>query len=104
MPSIGISQLRTVLRRMERLRGDDALTTIAPHIRYVEIKTAIAIVIEPGGAHAWTDVLDSGFARNIPEFSAFIPVQIVAAKVVGDVQAWPATPVVVGPGCGEAIA
>src|SRR5262249_33676336 len=83
---------------------DNTLTAIAPHVGDIEIWSAVAIVIEPGSAHPRPDVFHTSFSRDIAEPALVVPVEVVAAKVVGDIQARPTASVVVAPRCGEAVA
>src|SRR5262249_39724871 len=62
------------------------------------------VIVEPGGAHAGANVLHSGFGGGVAEFSTFVLVEILAAEIIGDIQAGPAASVVVAPGGGEAVA
>src|SRR6516162_10130096 len=56
-----------------------------PYARRVNILMAVIVVIEPAGAHAGTDIIDTRFGGNRRERSvSIIPVEIVAAKVIHD--------------------
>src|SRR5579862_5518598 len=65
---------------------------------------AVAIVVQPARAHAGADILDACFLGDGSKCPiAIVPVQIVASKIVGDVQVWTAGAVDVPPSASEAV-
>src|SRR5215471_14807859 len=60
-----------------------------PHAGRVNSWMPVIIVIEPAGVQAGTDIVDTRFRGNCRERSvSIISVEIVAAKVIHDVQVW----------------
>ena len=76
---------RLIRRSRERLILHYALAGGGPHIAHVEIRAAVAVVVKPRCAHSGPDVLDAGFRRHVAKPSTLVLVEIVAAKIVGDV-------------------
>src|SRR5436309_9721024 len=58
---------------------------------------AIAIVVEPGGAHSGAQVIHTGLCSHISKLAALILVQIVAPEIVRDVKIRPAIAVEIAP-------
>ena len=82
--------------------SNGSLAGIAPHVGEVEIGKAVAIVVEPGGAHAGTGIVGVGFWGYVTEDAVGIAVEVFATEVVGDAEVGPAIAVVVTPGGGKA--
>src|SRR5205085_2262089 len=75
-----------------------------PHPRSVNILVSVIVEIQPAGAHAGADVIDTRFRRDGRKGSiAIVSVQIVAAEVIHDVQIRPAITVVVVPAAGKTV-
>ena len=74
-----------------------------PHVRNVEVVPAIIVEVEPCCAHAGADVLNAGFAGHTGKSAvAVVAVEIVAPKIVHNVQVGPEVAVVIPPSTAEA--
>src|SRR5580704_5206441 len=90
MPAPGI-------RRLEGFLRNDALSGIAPHVGYVKVGLAVAVVVEPRCAHAIPHILDARLGGNVAKLAAFVLVQILSPEVIRDEQIGPAIAIIVTP-------
>ena len=101
MPQIRFLVVRLLCRPEMRV-AHDSLPCVGPHVRHVKVGPAIAVIVEPVGAHARPDVFYASGLRLIAKMPAAIDIQVLAAEVVGDIQIRPAIIVEVAPGRREA--
>src|SRR4051794_5904510 len=76
----------STLSRNEMPALNHPLACIRPHIGDIQISLAVAVVIEPAGAHAGTYIFHSCFLRKIAEPALFVHIKVLSPKIVGDVQ------------------
>src|SRR5690349_7352753 len=75
-----------------------ALSRRRPHIRDVELGFAIAVVIEPGGTHSWTDIFYTRTPRHVPETAFVVNVKVLPSEIICNVEVGPAIPIEIAPG------
>ena len=90
--------------RPELRIASHALSRGGPHVRDIQVQAPVAVVVEPSRAHARADVLHALLFGDVPKASVRVLVEIIPAKVVGDVELGPAVLVVVAPCGGKAVA
>ena len=89
---------------MPRCARRDALTGGCPHVRHVEILSAIVVVVQPANAHAGAHVFHARLCSHIGKRAvAVVAVQILPPEVVHDVEIGPAVTVVVAPTTAKAV-
>src|SRR5262249_40272334 len=65
----------------------DPLSRRGKHVAHVKVEITVVVIILPGNAHARADILDPGFPGGLGKGPiAVIPVEVVAPKVVGDIE------------------
>src|SRR5258706_13837451 len=89
---------------LEDLLRGDALAGGGPHVADVEILVAVVVVVERADAHSCADVFDSSLRGDIGEGAiAVVPVGVVTAEVVDDVEVRPSVLVGVPPRAAQAV-
>ena len=86
-----------VRRPPERRISCNSLPRSGPHIRHIQIGTPIAIVIEPGGAHAGSDIFHARFRRLVPKPAATVSVEVISSEIVGHVEIGPTIAIEIAP-------
>src|SRR5450432_4011366 len=97
MPAVRVT-LFPVGRSGERGVFHYALPGCSPHVAHVQIRTAVVIVVEPGGAHSRAYVFHSRLRRHVTKPAPFILVQVVPPEVIGYIKVRPTVAVIVAPG------
>ncbi len=77
---------------------DHALPGIGPHVRHIQVRSAVAIVIKPRSTHPWTNVFYASLARKVPKLASAVLIQILAPEIIRHVQIGPTVVVIVAPG------
>ena len=77
---------------------NDPLSRVGPHIGNVQIRLAIVIAIEPGGAHSRTNIFETRARREIAKAPSFVDVEILPPEVVCYIQIGPAVIIEIAPG------
>src|ERR1700730_655654 len=81
----------------------NAIAARSPHIRNVEIKLAVVVVVQPGNAHTGANILHASLFRNIREGSvAVVAIEILAAEIIDYVKVRPLVAIGISPGAAEA--
>src|SRR5437762_10420566 len=89
VPAIRVLQCRTLSWREVGTFGH-ATACIGPHIRDVQVRLSVRVVIEPASAHPWADVLHTGTRSQIIKLATLVYVKILSTEIIGDVQVRPA--------------
>ena len=70
--TFGVAAPCFIERIRESLTLDHLLTGDSKHVGDIEVRPAIAVFVEPAGAHAGADVFDTGGGGNIAKLTAFV--------------------------------
>ena len=104
VPLIKPTQLR---RRalVELLLCRDSLTCGGPHIRHIHILPPVIVKVAPGSAHAGRYIFDMRRAGHSSERTvAIVPIKIVPAKIIRDIQVGKLARFRLAPGTRKAVA
>jgi len=99
VPPVSLFQRRVMIYRPKCRIVDDALSLRGPHIRDQNVRSSVAVIIDPRSAHTRSDIIDPGLFGHIPEMTVRVAIEILAAEIVRDVKIWPAIAIVVAPRC-----